>query len=250
MQTLPVAESSLKSKLASLIKLGGGMIALPAVGIVVLPSVTQAQIEFHDSVNFTVGFNAGAGENSIYVLPMPGSNQLLFAATATKSTNVRAIVMGGTFAPGLANARQQASIRTYDVGGRAFVKRGNGGLTFSNVGAHWNVAGTVMAVDHAGATHSLGAGAFSEKYIAFVFKDTTHSDQIDYGWIKVSGAVSGLNPSLTIESWAYRTDGQAIAMGATAVPEPQSAAVATGAALVLGATGLRAWRKRQTAKVS
>jgi hypothetical protein len=53
------------------------------------------------------------------------------------------------------------------------------------------------------------------------------------------------NMSVTLTGWAYEDSGTMINAGT--IPEPGSAALAMGGALVLGAAGLRQWRKRKSA---
>jgi len=57
------------------------------------------------------------------------------------------------------------------------------------------------------------------------------------------------NMSVTLTDWAYDDSGAKIIAGAISepVPEPSSAALAMSGALVLGAAGLRQWRKRKAA---
>ena len=63
-----------------------------------------------------------------------------------------------------------------------------------------------------------------------------------------AATVTGGNPSnmsVTLTDWAYDDTGAKIIAGA--IPEPGSATLAMGGALVLGAAGVRQWRKRKSA---
>ena len=74
-------------------------------------------------------------------------------------------------------------------------------------------------------------------------------NQLQYGWVGMSAATvtpgNPLNMSVTLTDWAYDDSGAKITAGA--IPEPSSAALAMSGALVLGAAGLRQWRKRKAA---
>lgn len=102
------------------------------------------------------------------------------------------------------------------------------------------------------ASKTFGPGDFSNKYLLFKFLNTSLDTPIvNYGWIHVvSATVSAGNTaqmSVTIDKWAYQDDGSPIAAGAVEpVPEPTTlASLAMGGALVAGASGLRAWRRRR-----
>ena len=224
-------ESSLTAKLASLIALGGGIFALP--------QAADAQISY-TPLNVKVGF--GGGDQSQYSLNLPGDNDLIFGRFS--GGGVKSILAFSN--THVATAHRQASVQAYSAGGKSFAKRAAAGATFNTIANKLTVAAFVLA-NHAASGTAIGPGSFSHKYVSFVFKDTDHSDAVKYGWVELSGT-SSLNPSITLEGWAYQNDGSKIAMGA--VPEPQAAALATGTALVLGAAGLRAWRKRQAARVT
>ncbi len=64
----------------------------------------------------------------------------------------------------------------------------------------------------------------------------------NYGYATITtGATAGF--PLTIQGWSFENTGAAI----TVVPEPSAAALLSIAGLVLGALGLRQWRRQQTA---
>ena len=94
-----------------------------------------------------------------------------------------------------------------------------------------------------------GPGAFTNKYLLFTFKNSLSGNQLQSGWVGMSAATvtagTPANMSVTLSGWAYDNTGATIAAGA--IPEPASATLAMGGALVLGAAGLRRWRKRNAA---
>jgi hypothetical protein len=103
---------------------------------------------------------------------------------------------------------------------------------------------------------NYGNAAFSgppSKYLLFSFDN---SGTTNYGWIElkattigVSGGISAY--SATLGDWAYDDSGVKILAGQTAaVPEPATATLAMGGALVAGAAGLRRWRKQRAGRVA
>lgn len=128
--------------------------------------------------------------------------------------------------------------------GGYFVFRANAGQTWNNMGGSGaTMTGRVVA--ERGASAVIGPGSFSHKYLAFQFKDTTAGGALRYGWVDLSATVTvSTGPSVTIHSWAYEGSGQTLGMS---VPEPAESTAAVAGALLLGAAGLRTWRKRKLA---
>lgn len=109
-------------------------------------------------------------------------------------------------------------------------------LQFANVG---------IRIEATDGNQVLGPNWVTNPYLAFRF-DPNNSGQHLYGWVRLSLEIGlGTDPRVTIREWAYDDSGAAIPMGA--VPEPRHAALAVGAALMLGAAGVRAWRRRRSA---
>lgn len=98
----------------------------------------------------------------------------------------------------------------------------------------------------------VGPGAFTGKYLLFTFMNTDVG-KVNYGWIHVAAATRTFTSpnvppamSVTFDAWGYQDDGSPIRAGQVAVPEPSTAAsLAMAGALVTGAAGLRAWRRRR-----
>jgi hypothetical protein len=109
--------------------------------------------------------------------------------------------------------------------------------------------------------NSFGHTPFSNLYAQFQFNNFSGTF---YGWIHLTytvsssfGSDSSFGPDLTIHDYAFEDTGQLIAAGDvgtntvvsanTGVPEPGTLASTGLAALALGATGLRKWRKNRKA---
>lgn len=117
-----------------------------------------------------------------------------------------------------------------------------------------NTIDTVTPPVYESAFKGVGPGAFTGKYLLFTFMNSDVG-KVNYGWIHLASATRSFSGdkktltslSVTFDRWAYQDDGSTIMAGQTAVvPEPSTAAsLAMGGALVAGAAGLRAWRKRR-----
>ena len=91
---------------------------------------------------------------------------------------------------------------------------------------------------------------FSDAYIMFSYED--FSSATHYGWIYGSATSTGPgNLVFDLISWAYdTTPDEEIPAGGGIVPEPATVTLGAMAALVLGAAGIRRWKKdRQAATV-
>jgi hypothetical protein len=101
------------------------------------------------------------------------------------------------------------------------------------------------------ATSSHNSGGFGPSYVAFEFKDSTQADSMRYGWVGLSMVNGNLftgndYPRMTVSGWAFDNSGAQIQMGDTGpVPEPSATALLALGALMLGAKGVRAWRRNR-----
>jgi len=105
-------------------------------------------------------------------------------------------------------------------------------------------------------TTNAGNAAFSgsSKYLPFRFTNPGTSQE-NFGWIELTNATTGFTTgepkslySVTLGEWAYDDSGAQILAGQVVpVPEPATATLAIGGALVAGAAGLRRWRKQRAA---
>jgi len=210
------SKSTGRSKLASLFALGGAVFAVPHTG--------QAQIT-SQTLNVNVGF--GAGDVSAYTIDTPGQDILSFVARIdTSAKRVKISPVGTGFYAVLPGYKS----------GTYFAIPAAAGQHFSGIPAGLTTRQPIVA------SSARGPASYSHQYLAFKFTDTSDANKLKYGWVQLSTTRSA-TPSITLEGWAIQNDGTQILMGA--VPEPQAAALATGAALILGAAGLRAWRRRR-----
>jgi hypothetical protein len=200
-------------KFLSLAGLGGGVLGLS--------QNASAQI-LYTPLNVSVGFAGGDQTSYELILPSTGPS-LNFRRHAVAGTNRVSVAVGGS----------HAYVRGFGVDNPALTSAGPTHLHVGNVSTK-----NASLEKHTFYGADLYAKNFDHKYMAFTFSDAGTQK---YGWVELSGQAG--TPSITVEGWAYDTTGATIAMGAMPVPEPQSAAMATGAALIAGAAGLRAWRK-------
>jgi hypothetical protein len=144
----------------------------------------------------------------------------------------------------------------------SFGIKSGGGVDHFPSGAAWNAV-----TDHVGAGLSIGGRrfgsegsgtgghpSFTDQYFLFRFNGTSGTE---YGWIEASlsvtnspSAAASDGPSITIVQYAFDNSGVEITAGegaALATPEPSSIAESGLAALILGAEGLRRWRKARKA---
>ena len=151
----------------------------------------------------------------------------------------RSVRFGVIFANGAGQNRGPAWFKTVGSGS-SYAKPIAPGVT-------WNGAGggsTTISVQ--AQTSGGGLTPFSDEYYLFYFVDSSSAKH--YGWI--FGSLTSNSYHLT--SYAYdTTPNQVVAAGDTVgstVPEPSSLALGAMGALVLGAAGVRKWKKDRQAK--
>lgn len=251
-------------KLTSILALAAGAAALHA------PGDAGAEIIVYDVGPFTVGFGAGQSASAaIDLLPGSSPKQIVFEAATNigRSYFVRA---------GFDNATSLADRIGIQASGRSLETNVGVNVAFrTGYGPTWGATARTAADTRANIVFSakfrtgtntlvdppiyysqlqgVGPGALSNKYLLFTFRNND-SGFVNYGWIRLAsvtrspGTPSAM--SVTVDKWAYQNDGTRIRAGQTmVVPEPTTtASLAMGGALVAGATGLRAWRRRQARK--
>ncbi|MEI6033328.1 MAG: hypothetical protein WCS65_03480 [Verrucomicrobiae bacterium] len=217
-----------RSSLPSLLALAAGASALPIAA--------EASIIYTDLGTQTVGFGGGQSASVLINLPNFGAQleQLAIGRFTGVGTHRISAKKGGD---GYMAVRRAS-------GTLPFAFRGNTGATWSSQGIPSSpTSAFIIATDGAAI---LGPGEFSStKYLLFWFNA---NPEPNYGWVGMSAATATpgvpANMSVTLTGWAYDDSGAKIAAGA--IPEPATnASLAMGGALVLGAAGLRQWRKRK-----
>ena len=229
------------------------------------PSAAEAAI-IVGSINQTVGF--GPGQESSVVLDLPGSLDLTLQrfASANRQYAIQAVFPNANPIYGTSAfiARQAGSRSQFPgaqggwPGGEVAFRTGANTVVNWDNGAITNRNAFAANIVHSGTRYVstsfqpwqiFGPGGFSEtKYLLFRFQPTPNTPR--YGWVEMTEAtISFQNSSamsVTFGRWAYDDSGAVI--GAGVIPEPSSATLLMGGALLAGAAGLRRWRKQQQEK--
>lgn len=230
-----VATQTHPAKLASLLALAGGAVALPQTG--------QADIIYTDLSSSPVAVNYNSAP---FWFTVPGSVQVgFFGAVQTVTTSPYSVQ---TFQYRLVLAGVPAGIG--GVGGAGNLVQH---LPF---GATWDQPANLfynIPVAYAGEAGAINPNAgYNNRYLAWFFADSTQSDALRYGWVEYNLAVAsyfGGGPTVTILRYAYDDSGAKPTMGQLPVPEPSSGALLALGAMALGSRGLRKWRQdRQLAQ--
>jgi hypothetical protein len=208
-----------------------------AVALLAVDQSADAGTIVVQNPNVTVGFNAGDLSKFNFNLNTGNPGGM-------KSQGM-ALIRGG-------GGTSSRSIHIADGGGNgggpAFFKTiGNNTAKPFAAGVTWNgVGGDITEIFVSAQTSSAGATPFTNEYYLFYFEDSSNAKH--YGWIL--GSLTSNSYHLT--SYAYETTaGVTIAAGDTVgstVPEPSSLALGAMGALVLGAAGVRKWKKDRQAK--
>jgi hypothetical protein len=221
------------TKLAALLGLAAGAVALPQTG--------QADIIYTDLGPGGVSVGYASGSEYFFDLPgLPSSQQIGFQRSTVSTT----------FPITMYTARVLAG--KFTAGDFAGVRGTPGGIVPLNFGDAWDQAGTTtflnIGIGTANTFTRNPSSGFDNKYLAWQF---TSGSSTYYGWAEISlsiGLISpGTGPNVTIWGYGYDNTGAKPTMGA--VPEPSSGALFALGAMALGARGVRKWREnRQPAK--
>lgn len=229
-----IADQTHTANLASLLALAAGAVTLPQTG--------QADIIYTDlnSSPVVVGYG-GAGSNE-FLFDVPGTANIGFV----RESRV-------TYTQPGSNTINYRSVKAGDLSGGALGGiRGNapGFASPQLFGATWNQGDGSFGNVAVGTANDGGLqtplNGYANRYLAWVFSDSTQGNALRYGWVEISLSMAGYNaggPNVTILGYAYDNTGLKPTMGQSAVPEPSSAAFMVLGALMLGARGLRKWRQ-------
>jgi hypothetical protein len=230
------------TKLASLLALSAGAIAMPQTG--------NADIIFTDLSSSPVQVGFQSGSTSSYLLNLPGTVLFGFersettVSTSISSQVIRSVVAADMF--GVATAQIQAGPGSF-AAPLPFDAPWNQGLPLTYT--------VVMGI--ADTSHRSPTSGYDHQYLGFRFQDSTQvTSPFRYGWIEVGLSITFVNPfggsggpNVTIYGYGWDNTGAQPKMGQQggAVPEPSSAALMVIGALALGAPGLRKWRHSKDA---
>lgn len=220
-------------KLGSLAAVGAGAVSMTV-------ETAQAGVIVSDTLNTTIGFSSNSQ-------PTRGGHTAAahlfntFAGGPIFGFKARSFGGGSTFSRSVTGYNAGFQLAGPLIGNFA------GGAEFNPQGAVGN--GFAVGRRNWGSSVSMYGSAFTDRYLLFRFAGTTTV----YGWIEASLTLTRANnsfasngPNLTIIRYAYDDSGALLAAGDTgAAPTPEPATLGeTGAgALILGAEGLRRWRK-------
>jgi hypothetical protein len=227
--------STQTTKLASLLALASGAVALPqnaAADIIFTDLSSNPQL---------VGWNA--------------SSSLIFTVPGTANVGFERQAAIGYTSPGSLTVNFR-SVKVGNLGGGADAGvRGlaNGFVAPLLFGATWDQGDGALADALVGTANDLNlfggrrpASDYNNQYVAWYFEDSTQGNALRYGWAQINLNIVGYNaggPTVTVLGYAYDNTGAKPNMGA--VPEPSTGALLALSALALGARGLRQWRAQR-----
>jgi hypothetical protein len=210
-----------------------------AAGATAMPQTAKADLVYTDLTASPIVIGAGSAIDS-YTFTLPGTAQMGFQFQGhhtgpTSAYNYFRTIKG----PG--------------TGALAGLAQAGGFVIPKGKGAAWSAPGGLFYNVYVGSASALSCtptNGYTQKYLAFAFTDTTQSAQ-RYGWVEVSLGITTTTPisggpELTILGYAYDNSGAKPAFGV--VPEPGSASLLAFGALVLGARGVRSWRKNRSGR--
>jgi hypothetical protein len=227
-----------KKKLASLIAVGAGAMALTA------EKAEASTINYSGILNLTIRFNPGNDTaHSFNTFTFVGGPNFAFNTAMSNSTSYSRKILA----------------RSSRIGGFALTNSSHSKLATFNFGNVWTndmvaAGGTRLLAGREwgnSSTQAFGTSAFTDKYMLFDFQV---GSLVKYGWAEMTLVNVGDDtddladgPNLTLISYAYDSTGARIAAGDTGAtsptPEPSTLASSALAALVLGAAGLRRRRR-------
>jgi hypothetical protein len=220
-------------RLASLSALG--------LGAMTLAGTADADVVV-TQVNQSVGFGPGFGPGPVTVSfgPLGLGGFSLFRSTFTTRDFLGSVAaVKGVFLGGTGNLALIDSF--FDPAGAFPYGRGSAGL----MGASFNLltAGVQALITTALGSHEkVSALPFTspDKYFLFAFGTSSGPSPL-FGWGELTEMMSPQGPDVTLVEYAYDTSGAFLPAGV--VPEPSETVPLALSALVLGAAGMRRWRK-------
>lgn len=229
------------AKLASLLALAAGAVALPQTG--------HADIIYTNMTSSPVV--VGEGFETQFLFDVPGAVDAGF-----RFQNQLGYTQPGSL-PFYYKFVQAGDLNGIDGVANGIRANGAGIALAKPFGASWDQGVLYYNIpvgvvdDLAGRNPTTG---YDRQYLSWFFEDSNQPGNLYYGWVEVSLSLATYNlggPSLTIWGYAYDNTGAKPTMGQMPVPEPSSGALFVMGAMALGARGLRQWRqKREAARQS
>jgi hypothetical protein len=227
-----------KKKLASVIAAGAGAIALTA------EKAEASTIVYSGILNRTIGFDTGddaSHEFNTFV----GGPDIFFMTGASQNDG---------------HYSRKMNVLSSNLGGFALTTGLHINLATVSAGAQWTnsmIAGggtRLLGARQWGSSSStrlFGMKPLTDMFMLFTFSSNSSTR---YGWLELSltniaqdSNAGADGPNATVIAYAYDASGATIAAGDTGLssptPEPSTLAGGALAALVLGAAGLRRWRR-------
>jgi hypothetical protein len=229
----PITRQPDATKLAALLGLAAGAVALPQAG--------QADIIYTDLSSNPGIVNYNSPD---FLFSVPGTSQIgFFGVQRTVTTTLAStLIRYRSVLAGMPNTLGAPA----GVGGAgSFVQHLPFGATWDQPPAIFYNAPVAFASDSLGQTPNAG---YNNRYLAWVFRDSTQGNALRYGWAEYSLNVAGYfagGPTVTVLRYAYDDAGSKPTMGQLPVPEPTSGALFALGAMALGARGLRQWRQNR-----
>jgi hypothetical protein len=228
--TIPQPDAT---KLAALLGLAAGAVALPQTG--------QADIIYTDLSSSPVSLNYSSAP---FWFSVPGTAQVgFFGAVQTVTTTPTSVL---TY-----QYRMVLAVVSQGVAGGV---GGSGNLVqHLPSGATWDEPANLffnIPVGYAGEAGVINPGTgYNNRYLAWWFVDDSLQTPAErYGWAEINLNVVGFfggGPTVTVLRYAYDNTGAKPTMGQLPVPEPASGALFALGAMALGARGLRQWRQNR-----
>jgi hypothetical protein len=257
-------------KMASLSALGAGAIALTSGNADASTIISQTGIDLRVGfdcgctghtpyqastfINLNFGALAGYAAMAFHTASAPGSTfykARLFVLGAAHEEHLvpNATGTGSHYAAGPFQFRLQPNSAPGSHIFNSFIGLFSAGANFSSGPAGsgiFPVAQRFITYNPSNATTrstSLFPAGATTGYALFKFDDPACGGGSCYGWVQMQVAFQPNGPNVDILGWAYDTSGNPLPAGTGAVPEPSTMAMTGLAALVLGAKGVRQWRR-------
>lgn len=209
-------------------------VLLLLIGLAQLPA---AVIYTATAFNHSVGTGDLGPGNTIFTVDLPGVNDLVMV-----TFSYAGVVPASNFYQ-LYCLNNGGYLATDILENLYYAHSLNVGETWANTSNGWQWGADLSRMARTG-NSSFGLRS-DPTYVPFWFYDTSHANQVDYGYIALATTLTGSGASaqlnLNISGYAYDDSGTKITMGA--VPEPSG--LFSAALGILGIVAVLRWRTRK-----